>query len=294
MDRTADLLVLLKDAMKLADESDEHLIAAQIGLPIALIEQRLGGATSDAEPAVRVESAQTFTGLIRKLGRLGTLDEVDRQAITDLPFRTTRVPAGTQLVREGDWVTECCLLISGYAFRSKVAAFSRRQIVSFHLPGDMLDVQHVLLASADHGLQTLTGAAVAWIPVESVRALLDDRPMVREALWRDTLIDASIFREWVLNVGRRDAKSRIAHMLCEFAVRRDAAGLGTPERFDLPMSQEHIADATGLTAVHVNRMLMALSNDGVIARNRREVRITDWEQMCRIGGFDVQYLHMAA
>lgn len=191
-------------------------------------------------------------------------------------------------------MTECCLLTSGYAFRHKIAANGNRQIVSFHMAGDILDLQHLLLNQADHGLQTLTESIVAWVPITTLNALIKDRPKIGKALWRDTLVDASIFREWVLNVGQRDAKSRIAHMLCEFAVRREAAGLGTPERFDLPMSQEHIGDATGLTTVHVNRMLMALANDGVIERDKRDIRITDWDRMRRVADFNAKYLHMAA
>jgi CRP-like cAMP-binding protein len=150
------------------------------------------------------------------------------------------------------------------------------------------------LTKADHGVRTLTEATVAWVPVVAIKELIESRPRIGEALWRDSLIDASIFREWVVNVGQRDAKSRIAHMLCEFAVRREAAGLGTPERFELPMSQEHIADATGLTPVHVNRMLMALAKDGIIERDKREVRISDWERMRQAADFDKDYLHMAA
>jgi CRP-like cAMP-binding protein len=235
-----------------------------------------------------------FGALVRKLDRLATLDDADKRAVAELPFRITSVPAGAHLVREGNRITECCLLLEGYSFRYKVTATGSRQIVSFHLPGDILDLQHLLLETADHGVQTLTPAVIVWIPITALRTLVRERPTIAEALWRDTLIDASIFREWVLNVGQRDARSRIAHMLCEFAVRREAAGLGTPERFELPMGQEHIADATGLTSVHVNRMLMALANDGVIERDKRDVRIADWDRMRRAGDFDVAYLHMAA
>jgi CRP-like cAMP-binding protein len=235
-----------------------------------------------------------FGALIRKLDRLATLSEADKQAIADLPFRTATATAGQHLVREGDGVTECCLLLSGYAFRYKVSANGNRQIVSFHMAGDVLDLQHLLLAKADHGVQTLTESLVVWVPVAALTALVEQHPAIGKALWRDTLVDASIFREWVLNVGQRDAKSRIAHMLCEFAVRRDAAGLGTPERFELPMSQEHIADATGLTPIHVNRMLMALANEGIIERDKRDVKIADWDRMRRAADFDAAYLHMAA
>ena len=235
-----------------------------------------------------------FGVLVRKLSRLSALSEADKLAVAELPFRMATAPPGAHLVREGDQVTECCVLLRGYAFRYKTTADGNRQIVSFHLAGDILDIQHLLLSRADHGIETLTEASVAWVPTTALKTLVEERRSVSEAIWRDALIDASIFREWVLNVGQRDAKSRIAHMLCEFAVRRETAGLGTPERFELPMSQQHIADATGLTAIHVNRMLMALANDGVLERDRRDVKIADWELMRKAGDFDASYLHMAA
>jgi CRP-like cAMP-binding protein len=166
--------------------------------------------------------------------------------------------------------------------------------VSFHIPGDILDLQHLLLSRADHNVQAITEITFATVSAAELKRLAQERPAVSEALWRDTLVDASVFREWVLNVGRRDAKARIAHMLCEFAARRDAAGLGSPERFELPMTQEQIADATGLTSVHVNRMLHELARDGVVVRDKREVEITDWTRMCRIADFDSAYLHAAA
>lgn len=235
-----------------------------------------------------------FSLMIRKLDRLNRLSTADHDAIRALPIRTRSVGPLQVLVRERDIVSECCLLVTGYAFRHKIAANGGRQIVSFHLPGDLLDLQHLLLTSADHNVQTITESTVACIPVTDLRKLVGERPAVAAALWKDSLIDASIFREWVLNVGRRDAKTRVAHMLCEFAARREAAGLGSPERFDLPMSQELIGDATGLTAIHVNRMLRALGEEGVIERDKRDVRIADWARMQRVAEFDADYLHAAA
>lgn len=173
-------------------------------------------------------------------------------------------------------MAECALLLHGYACRHKTTSEGARQIVSFHLPGDLLDIQHLLLTRADHSVQAITEVVVAGVPVPALKALALGRPAIAAALWRDSLMDASVFREWVLNVGRRSAKARIAHMLCEFAVRREAAGLGPPDRLELPMSQEQIGDATGLTAVHVNRMLHELEVDGLIERDRRQVRIVDW------------------
>ena len=235
-----------------------------------------------------------FTQVIRKLDRLAKLDQADHDAIRALPFTVKTAPAHHYLVREGDTAASCCVLLRGYACRHKTTSSGGRQIVSFHIPGDILDLQHLLLSRADHNLQAITEIGYAMVSAADIKRLAQERPAVNEALWRDTLIDASIFREWVLNVGRRDARTRIAHMLCEFAARRDAADLGPPERFELPMTQEQIADATGLTPVHVNRMLHELARDGMIARDKREVVIHDWMRMCRLADFDPNYLHAAA
>jgi CRP-like cAMP-binding protein len=232
--------------------------------------------------------------MLRKLDKLGGLGQDDRDAIAALRYRIEQAPPGRVLVREGDVPSECCVLVEGYACRHKSTSNGARQIVSFHLPGDILDVQHLKLPRADHTVETITAAKVAWIATDDLRALLENRPRINDALWRDALIDASIFREWVLNVGQRDASARIAHMLCEFAARREAAGLGSPERFELPMTQDQIAEATGLSVVHVNRTLQGLSRSGVIERNRREIRIRDWGRMCQVADFDPAYLHQAA
>ncbi len=235
-----------------------------------------------------------FGALIGKLTRLGKLQNDDISAIRSLPVSVADAQPNQFLVREGESTGDCYLILSGYVCRHKLASNGGRQIVSFHMAGDIVDLQHLLFAKADHSIQTITAVQYARFSAKALRQMAQERPLVAEALWRDTLIDASIFREWVLNVGRRDAKARVAHMLCEFAVRREAAGLGSPERFDLPMSQEQIGDATGLTSVHVNRMLRSLAEDGVIDRDNRNVHIVEWDQMRRIADFDPMYLHAAA
>jgi CRP-like cAMP-binding protein len=237
---------------------------------------------------------EQFGSLIKKLEVLAPLDSADREAIRRLPHRAERVESGRHLIQEGSEPTECCVLLRGYACRYKVAANGARQIVSFHIAGDILDLQHLLLKTADHHVQATTPAEVAWIPMAELRALARDRPQIGEAMWRDSLIDASIFREWVLNVGRRDAKSRIAHMLCEFVVRCEAIGLFRGRAFELPMTQEQIADATGLTPVHVNRMLKALTDDGVLEGGDRSYRVANWQRLLEVADFDAAYLHAAA
>lgn len=233
-------------------------------------------------------------GMIEKLGRLSRLDGDDRAALSRLKHSVADVPAGWYLIREGTPSTDCCLLVSGFACRHKLTAAGGRQIVSFHLNGDLLDVQHLLLETADHNVQAISNATVAWISKAQLKELAWQRPAIGQALWRDSLIDASIYREWVLNVGRRDARSRIAHLLCEIATRCSVAGVAEVEAFKLPMTQEQIADATGLTAVHVNRMLMLLGEQGAIRRKGRQVEIRNWEQLRRIADFDPAYLHAAA
>lgn len=237
---------------------------------------------------------QPIRGLCRKLGRLVELSEEDIALLLALPVKVERVRRHRHLVRERDVPQQCCLLVEGFACRYKTTATGERQIVSFHLAGDMLDVQHLLLEVADHSVQAITDATVAWVAKADLLRLASERPALGKALWRDSLIDSSIFREWVLNVGRRDAKTRIAHMLCEFVARCEAAGVGTAESFELPMTQEQIADATGLTPVHVNRMLRALEADDAIYRDGRSFRVANWGRFRQIADFDATYLHAAA
>lgn len=240
------------------------------------------------------DSEDIFGRVIRKLARLAHLDESDRQAIQALRTRIEAHPANSVLVKDGAGAKYCSFLIGGFACRHKETSNGGRQILSFHLPGDLLDLQHLFLSHSDHVVQTLSPATVARVAAEDLRTLVAERPRIAEALWRDALIDAAIAREWVVNVGRRGAMARIAHLLCEYGVRRDAAGFGPPQRFDLPMTQEQIGDATGLTSVHVNRKLHDLEEMGVIARDRRDLHIRDWPRLMQIGDFDPSYLHAAS
>ena len=240
------------------------------------------------------QDATALDLLTRNVERFGTLNDDDRRALAELSIQLQRVPRNFDIVHEGDPVDRCCLLVDGFAARFKEAASGARQIVSFHIRGDLLDVEHLLLDKADHSIQAIGEATLAWMPKAELIRLAWERPAVGKALWRMCLIDASIFREWVLNVGRRNARTRIAHMLCEFVARCELAGLGTAQGFDLPMTQQQIADATGMTTVHVNRTLRTLDRDHALSRNGNQFRIHDWGRLCAIGDFDPAYLHAAA
>jgi CRP-like cAMP-binding protein len=236
-------------------------------------------------------------GLERVIKRLDSrvpLEDADRQAIRNLPFGLRTLEQSSYLVREGEPPETCALLLSGFAYRHKVTGDGARQILSVHMPGEFLDLQNALLPVADHNVQALTRCDLAVLPVPALRTLADDHPNVARAMWIDTLIDAAVFREWIVNVGQRDATSRIAHLLCEFALRLHAAGLSKERSYELPMTQEQIADATGLTPVHVNRVLQTLGRTNLIHRDKRAVTILDWDAMRDVGDFNSRYLHFQA
>jgi CRP-like cAMP-binding protein len=229
--------------------------------------------------------------MVRKFERRARLAEEDRDALLALPHQLRRVSAGGHIIRDGDKPDYCCLLLSGFAFRHKITGEGGRQVLSLHLAGDFVDLQNGLLEVSDHNVQMLTDGDVAFVPREAIKALALERPAVGVAMWVDTLVDSAIFREWVVNVGRRDARTRIAHILCEFSLRLEEAELAKDHRYELPMTQEQLADAVGLTSVHVNRVLRQLGEEGLISRNKRAITIEDWARMRDAGDFNERYLH---
>lgn len=233
-----------------------------------------------------------MAALVRKLRNWTFLNEADEKAILALPHSARRLAIGQYVVREGDRPTHSCLVVEGFAVRHKIVGDGGRQIINIHMAGDMVDLQNSLLTIADHNVQALTPTVAAFIPHEAIAKLAFERPSVGKALWIDTLVEGSIAREWIANVGRRDARSRIAHILCEFAMRLEAVGLGEQCNYELPMTQEQIADAVGLTAVHVNRTLKSLDAEGLTSRKKRSVVINDWKRLTEAGDFNPVYLHL--
>lgn len=237
-----------------------------------------------------MESPPALSAMLQRLERHRPFDAADRAAVLALPHALRRLRANQHLIREGEPAENSCVLRSGFLCRHKIIADGQRQIVSVHMAGDMVNMQNSLLRTADHNVQALTDAEVVLISGQAIVALATARPNVAIAMWLDALIDGSIFREWIANVGRRDARSKTAHILCEFALRQERAGLAARSRYDLPMTQEQLGDALGLTPVHVNRTLKALERAGLISRNRRSVTIADWDGLRAVGDFDPAYL----
>lgn len=230
--------------------------------------------------------------VLRRLETRGALSEEDRAAVRGLPVQPRTVEPAAYLVREGEPPENCTFLLTGFAFRHKVTGDGERQIMSVHMRGEFLDLQNSFLQVADHNVQALTRCEVGMVGVAALRKLAAEHPRVGRAMWIETLIDAAIFREWIVNVGRRDSLSRISHLLCEFALRLEAAGLSQDRRYEMPMTQEQIADCTGLTPVHVNRVLKELGRMGLIERDKRAVSIVEWDRLQHIGDFNTRYLHL--
>jgi CRP-like cAMP-binding protein len=229
--------------------------------------------------------------LIRKLKTHHELTADDHRALMALPMKFRNLEAQSYTMREGDKPERCAVLLSGYAVRHKLTGEGARQIVAIHIPGDAMDFQNMFLGESDHNVQMLTRGTVAEIPRPPLEELVLTNPNVGRAVLLFTLVESSIFREWTLNIGRRDARSRIAHLLCEFAYRMATQGLCPDGSYELPMTQEQLADATGLTSVHVNRVLQALQREGLIERDRRMVRFVSWEAIRDVGDFNPRYLH---
>jgi CRP-like cAMP-binding protein len=230
--------------------------------------------------------------LLTKLSVRSLFTPDEQAALLALPQHPERVPARHIIVAEGDVVSRACVLLDGFAARYKLLPGGERQIVSFHLAGDVIDLHSVLLKRADHGIVTLTDARVAYLPHGDMLEAMAEHPGIMRAVWYETLIDGAIFREWLLSIGKRDGYARLAHLLCEMAMRSEATGLGTRRGYQLPVTQGELGDTTGMTAVHANRMLQRLRADGLITTRGSEMRIDDWSRLAAAGGFDASYLYL--
>lgn len=229
-----------------------------------------------------------------RLTRRSVLSEEEQEAILDLPSHAQQVRSNKDFVPLGNKVDHSCLIVAGLVGRFGQNAEGNRQITAIHVPGDMADLHSVVQPFPSSALQALSVATILRVPHSALRAAASRHPAVAEALWRDCMVDASILSQWVVNVGRRDAKQRIAHLICEMATRI----VGTPGShaiaFDLPVTQTQLADATGLTPVHVNRTLQMLRGLGIVEWSRSNVvRIPRWGALAAIAEFDPEYLQAA-
>jgi CRP-like cAMP-binding protein len=230
--------------------------------------------------------------LLRALLNVAELSSSVRDAIRALPGRMRELQAYEDLICEGDQPRSVAILTQGFACRYKTLQDGGRQIVSFHVPGDALDLQSLFIDRMDHHVGTLTESTVLLIPHEALLDLFRRLPEIGTIFWHWSLIDASIVREWVTNVGRRDAYARMAHLLCELMTRMKVAGLAPGQECQLPLTQAELGDATGISTVHVNRMLQTLRANKLILLRSGSLTILNWDELKRVGEFDPGYLHL--
>ncbi|MCZ4343374.1 Crp/Fnr family transcriptional regulator [Sphingomonadaceae bacterium G21617-S1] len=237
------------------------------------------------------EAATAFANYIAKLERRGAFAGEARAALLGVPVRIRHFGAYQDIVREGERPQESCFVESGLVSRYRTLPNGSRQIVSFHLPGDMVDLQSALVIVADHGIRTHVPTVILMIAHDDILRIAAEHPSVGRAFWFDTLVDAAIFREWTVNVGRRNTRERTAHLLLEFNARFAAIGMVRDGWFDLPVTQNDLADALGITPVHMNRTMQWLRGERLIRTHSRAVLIEDMAGMVALAGFDPVYLH---
>jgi CRP-like cAMP-binding protein len=232
-------------------------------------------------------------GFVERLMTRSVLSKEEQDAIGELPFRIVRVAANVDFVPLDESPGYCCLIADGLVGRFDENSSGARQITALHIPGgDMPDLFSVVQPNATCALQALTSTSILQVPKSALRAIAADYPAIAEAFWRDCMVDAMILAQWVVNVGRRDARTRIAHLICEMAHRYKVVRDGKVV-FQLPMTQAHLGDVTGLTPVHVNRSLKALQEIGVLFRHKM-VRIEDWDELVAKADFNSAYLQLGA
>jgi CRP-like cAMP-binding protein len=229
--------------------------------------------------------------LIRKLESIGELSGSQLNALGRLEAARVSVAPHTDIVREGDRPTSVTLLLEGFCCRYQLVADGKRQITSFHIPGDLPDLPFLFLSVADHNVCSLAPSQVAMIPHKAMLGLFREQPDVAHLFWRGTLIDGAIFREWMVGIGRRSAFTRVSHLFCELIVRMQAVALSSEYSVELPLTQTDIADALGLSTVHVNRTLQEIRGAGLIELRRGRLVALDWEGLCEAGEFEQTYLH---
>ena len=228
---------------------------------------------------------------VAKLAGRRPLSAQAKNALLSVPHRAETFDAHREIVAEGERGDHCWIVTKGLLSRYRSLRNGGRQIVSFHIAGDAVSLPASLLQVADHTIRSHGVASVVRVAARDLLQVASDFPELARAFWFDTLVDGAIFAEWIVNVGRRDARERVGHLLLELAYRLNAVGLGDAKTFALPVTQTDLADATGLSPVHVNRSLRALREQGLISMVGRTVTIEKYDALARETDFSEVYLH---
>ena len=230
--------------------------------------------------------------LARKLDSSGRLGEAERAAVLNLPHSIRSLPARHDIVRFGDQPSQCCLVLQGWVSRYAALSEGGRQILSFYVAGDMPDLQSLHLHRMDHHIASLTSCTIAFIAHDALHRVFRRYPSLTGAMWRETLIDAAHYRERITSLGRRQALGRVAHLFCELYLRQRAVGLASGLRCPMAPKQAEMADALGLTSVHLNRVLRTLRTRRLVSLSGGTLTIEDWDELVAVAEFDPTFLNL--
>lgn len=240
----------------------------------------------------QAEAAEAVAPLLLKLRARDVVSSEEEEVLRASVAEIRQHPGGRTIVRSGTTLSASTLLVEGVVCRYKDLADGQRQIMELHVAGDFVDLHGFLLKQLDHNVGAMTAVKVAMVPHDALRGITETHPHLGRMLWFSTLLDAAIHREKILSIGRRSALARIAHIFCELHVRLRMVGLGSDSGYALPLTQADLADVTGLTSVHVNRMLKKLRDDNLLTFRGGMVTVGDWERLQRVAEFDPTYLHL--
>jgi CRP-like cAMP-binding protein len=230
--------------------------------------------------------------IVRKLSEHSRLDPEDVDALRSLSVYSRTLSPNEDFVRQGDKPVVSAVVTGGMVARYHVLNSGQRQYLSFHITGDLPDAQTLFIERMDHAVCALGEASIALIPHDEICGLFERRPTVGMAIWRETLIDAAIFREAITNNSSRLVEARMAHLFCELYYRARASGLAKPGSCRIPLHQGQIGETLGMSIVTVNRTLQALRGTGAMEFRNAELTVFDWKKLAELGDFDPGYLHL--
>lgn len=230
--------------------------------------------------------------LLLKLNARDTLDEAEIAALRRAIGPTKTLKADEVFIRQGEELSVSTLLVEGLVCRFKDLRDGGRQISAIHVAGDFVDLHSFSLKRLDHNIMTLTPCRVAFTPHDRLREITEQHPHLTRLLWFLTNVDAAMHREWELSLGRRDAIRRTAHLFCEIGTRLEVVHLAQNDSYDLPLTQQELAECLGLTPVHVNRTLKELRERGLVTFRDNRVTITDRRGLETVAEFDPAYLYL--
>ncbi len=230
--------------------------------------------------------------LFLKLKQRDELAEFEQQALESAVSEIREVREGDMLVHSGDRLHSSMVLLDGIVGLLRDLSDGRRQIIELHVPGDFFDLHGFVLKRLEHSIDALTPARVAIVPHDRLKIITERWPHLARLLWTSTLLDAAIHREKILSIGRRSAISRLAHLLCELQVRFQVVGMTQGYSYSLALTQAQLADASGLTQVHVNRTLKDLRDRGFVTVRGGTVMIGNWDALVDVAEFTDDYLYL--